>query len=163
MDYTWNSTAQHEYDVAGASLTDVVAAMEGMDEAGRAEWWPAWAYDTDENGEITAVRVSVDSAITLPRWVDESGASGPEQTEWQRFLRALGDHEEGHLERVRDFLEGTDERLLHGDPSNAAENWDWIVSELQETNNRYDSETDHGRNAGTVIDMDVVPSSDEEP
>ena len=33
MDYTWNSTANHEYDISGATLADVVAAIEGMDEA----------------------------------------------------------------------------------------------------------------------------------
>lgn len=161
MDYTWNSPDRHEYDIAGTTLEDVVDAIEGMDEAGRADWSPAWEYDTDEHGQITAVRVSVESSITLPRWVDEHNASGPEQTEWQRFLRALDDHEEGHLQRVRHFLDSTDERLLHGDPSDAVENWEWIINELQESSDRYDSETDHGRNAGTVIDLDVVPSSDE--
>lgn len=160
MDYTWNSTSHHEYDVSGETLEDVVAAIEGMDEAGRAEWWPSWEYDTDENGEITEVRFTVDSAITLPRWVDESSASGPEQQEWRRFLQALSEHEDGHLERVRNFLDGTDERLLHGDPSNASENFDWIVNELQESSNLYDSETDHGRNTGTIVDLDVVPSSE---
>jgi len=157
MDYTWNTTARHEYDISGATLEDVVAAIEGMDEAGRAEWWPSWEYDTDASGEITDARVTVDSAITLPTWVDESSASGPEQTEWRRFLQALSDHEDGHIERVRNFLDGTDERILHGDPSTATSNFDWIVSELQESSTMYDQETDHGRADGTVIDLDVVP------
>lgn len=140
------------YDVSADTLSGVADAIADMPEAGMCEWFPTWSVDDDDAGVVTSATVEVATRITLPNWVEESSASGEEQTEWRRFLTALTDHEHGHLEIVYRELADVDQTMTGGSEADARQAFDDAITRLQQESDDYDSSTDHGRNDGTTID-----------
>jgi predicted secreted Zn-dependent protease len=60
-------------------------------------WYPEFRSSGDRC-ELAAFKTSVDIAITLPRWTDDSRASSDLIEQWDKYSRALAAHERGHVE-----------------------------------------------------------------
>lgn len=157
MSTTFHSTDWSYYDVSGATIADAAAAIAHLPEAGSAEWHPEYHYQANEHGVITEVTVTVGTTVTLPNWTGYSSASSAEQAEWTRFIHALTAHEQGHLQLAVDHLTDIDQRMTGVSPDAAAHTWTSALGDLQRASDSYDSQNDHGRSAGTIIDLDVVP------
>jgi predicted secreted Zn-dependent protease len=146
------------YDVHGSTLAEVAAAMAEMDEAGRAEWWPSYDYQ-QADGVITSANVRVVQRMTMPRWPEYTAASQASRTEWDRAWHALEAHEEGHFQLVSQHVASLEQQLI-GQPVEAAQGiFDHALADLATASEAYDTATDHGRNQGTVIDLDVDPAA----
>lgn len=139
------------YDVSADSLAGVADAISHLPEAGSCEWIPRWDASWGDDGLVASATVDVDTRITLPIWTDEASADEGQRHEWQRFLGALRDHEEGHCALVHRHLGGLDERLIGHSYDDAGRIFQAELDALQVASNDYDSATDHGRNAGTII------------
>jgi predicted secreted Zn-dependent protease len=156
MSIDYSSTDWHYYDVGGATLADVVAAIESYPEAGSAEWWPRYSVAT-EDGNVTEATITIDTRITLPNWTDRDAASSAEQAEWDRFLQALTEHENGHIHILVTQFTDIDTQMVGKSEHDAKDVFDGAVTQLQQATNDYDSSTDHGRLTGTVVDLSVCP------
>jgi predicted secreted Zn-dependent protease len=156
MSVDYSQTDWHYYDVGGTTLADVVTAIESYPEAGSAEWWPRYSVST-EDGKVTEASISVDTRITLPNWTECGSSSSAEQTEWARFLQALTEHENGHIDILVAQFTDLDTHMVGKSEHDAKAVFDGAVAHLQHATNDYDSRTDHGRLTGTVIDLSVCP------
>jgi predicted secreted Zn-dependent protease len=153
MSVEFPSTDWHYYAVSGARLRDVAAAIEHEAEAGNAEWFPSIDYQTDEHGLLSDVTISVPTRVTLPDWSDYSSATPAELHEWDRFRYALTTHENGHVDLVQTHLSGIDMRMLGEAKDQGLALYQQALDALNAASVAFDTQTDHGRNTGTVIDV----------
>jgi predicted secreted Zn-dependent protease len=145
------------YNVSGASLKDAAEAISDLPEAGSAEWYPHYDYEADGHGVVTSATVTVGWRITLPHWDGYSSAAPAEQGEWDRFLAALEAHERGHLDLAEQYLRDIDQQMVGHSARRAKQAFEHVVHEIQAASDAYDHGNDHGRNEGTIIDLDVCP------
>jgi predicted secreted Zn-dependent protease len=88
-------------------------STEGRYGDGWTHWNVAWRYDWSRSQDacrLTRVSTTLTIRTTLPRW------SAPERrptivARWNRYLRALLEHEDGHARNGRDALRAVGERL----------------------------------------------------
>ena len=155
MSVEFPSTDWHYYAVRGSRLRDVAAAIEHEAEAGKAEWFPRIDYQTDEHGRLSDVSISVPTRVTLPDWSEYGSASPAEQHEWDRFRYALTTHENGHVDLVQSHLSGIDMRMLGETKDHGLALYQQALDALNAASVAFDTQTDHGRNTGTVIDVSI--------
>jgi Bacterial protein of unknown function (DUF922) len=153
MPVQFNDTEQVCSDVHGTTLVAVATLISQMDEAGKAEWFPTYTLTADDPPTVS---VTVNTRITMPRWVEYGSASQPEKDEWDRFIAALEAHEQGHIDIVKQQLSGIDEQMAGPSPDAAKQIWQNALSDLQSASDNYDAQSDHGRNQGTIIDLSAV-------
>jgi predicted secreted Zn-dependent protease len=129
-----------------------------MAEAGKAEWWPQFQYDSDD-GIVSSVTVAVPQRKTMPHWQGYDSASQPMRDEWDRFWRALDDHEQGHFNLVISHLANVDQVLVGQPVGQVQRVFNDIVAALDAASSAYDAQTSHGLTQGTTIDLDVEAAS----
>jgi predicted secreted Zn-dependent protease len=97
---------QRDYAVPGGSLGQVRANLEllhlgGID--GDFSAYTKWdlrlglQYDHGEPCNLRNATVEVDAVVTLPGLQDRDALQGSDLAEWQRYLKALSDHEMSHV------------------------------------------------------------------
>jgi predicted secreted Zn-dependent protease len=152
MTVTMGQAAWSTYDVSGATLADIVSALEGSDEAGSTDWHGStYTSHHGEDGQVTSVDVQVQITVSMPHWVERAQAPHAEQVEWDRFVAALHAHEQGHIDLVHTYLEHVDGHMVHMDEAAAAQVWADTFTNLQAASDQYDAANGHGTNAGTTI------------
>jgi predicted secreted Zn-dependent protease len=156
------------YDIDGASagaLRDQIRRL-GPKDGGQSRdaltvWNLEWAYREAPSGDGCAlrdVRVTLDVAITLPRWNASSGAVPGLVSAWRSYVEHVKLHEAGHraiAERnARDLtaalatLRAPTCREAGDSASRMAEQ---IVADGRARNRAYDVETKHGQTQGVVL------------
>jgi len=157
------------YDIDGSStgaLRDQINRLGPKDESGKSRdaltvWSIEWGYAATSRPEgcvLRDVKVTLNVAITLPRWKPPTTASAELLRSWQGYLRAVRLHEAGHrtiAERnAREVfaaltpLRGMNCDLLSDEASRVAEQ---IVADGRARNRAYDVETKHGQTQGVVL------------
>jgi len=157
------------YEIDGASagaLRDQINRLGPKDESGKSRdaltvWSIEWGYAATSRPEgcvLRDVKVTLNVAITLPRWKPPTTASAELLRSWQGYLRAVRLHEAGHrtiAERnAREVfaaltpLRGMNCDLLSDEASRVAEQ---IVADGRARNRAYDVETKHGQTQGVVL------------
>ncbi len=149
MSVDFSDTESAYSDVHGSTLAAVAAVISRQDEAGKAEWFPTYALTADDPPAVT---VTVKTKITMPRWPEYGSAAQAEKDEWDRFFAALQTHEQGHIDLVKQQLSGIDDQMTGNSPDAAKQIWGNALRDLQSASDSYDTQTDHGRNQGTIID-----------
>ena len=150
---TWTT-----YEVQGHTLEEAARNIEQQAEAGRTHWVTRW-HVMERNGDHTIKRAEVEVwlEITMPHWSGYDSATAAEKAEWDRFVQALHDHEQGHIDVVREYTENADTMLEGLNDHDAAEAWKNNEAALKQASDHYDGTNDHGRNAGTTI---TAPGAD---
>jgi predicted secreted Zn-dependent protease len=142
----------HEYH--GHTLEQVAHHIEQQAEAGLTHWVTRWhVMERNHDHTIARAEVEVWLEITLPHWAEYASATPAEQAEWDRFLQALQAHEDGHVEIVRQYTENADVMLEGLNDHDAAKAWKDNQDALNHATAHYDAGNDHGRNAGTTIEL----------
>ena len=144
------------YDVAGPTLADVASAIAHLPEAGTCAWQPTYTYTTDSDGKVDSFPVTCPYAITMPNWTDKSSASPEAQAEWDRWYAALEKHERGHIDATSWMFDNMDESMIGLTPTEAEGQFGKFVYDAQQASDRYDAETNHGLNEGTVMDTSIA-------
>jgi predicted secreted Zn-dependent protease len=154
---TIGPTSRSTYEIEATSLDEAMTAMEehSADEAAQTSWSPTFSADNDGTN-VTAARVEVPVAVEMPSWPGSSQVSRAARAEWTRFRTALGVHEDGHVSRVQTGFARSDRRLLRKTPEAAETEFGTIVEAVQSNSDAFDTQTDHGRNNGTVIDTSIT-------
>lgn len=138
--------------VDGATLATVAQTIAGMTEAGKTEWYPS--YVTSTTGDVVSdATVTVKTKVTLPQWSSYDSASQSDQTEWDRFCAALRAHEQGHLDLVTQQLSGVDQQMIGQSSADADRTFQSTLAALAAASDSYDVSNDHGRTAGTIINV----------
>jgi predicted secreted Zn-dependent protease len=154
MTVTIQQASWSTYDVQGQTLEEVARSIEKMQEAAQTHW--AANYQVTEWGQgnnIAKADVQVTITVSMPHWSGASSRPQAEQDEWERFLGKLREHEQGHIDLAHQYLEHADTLLEGYDESVAKQQWQSNLSALQQASDGYDSGNDHGRNAGTTIEL----------
>jgi predicted secreted Zn-dependent protease len=89
----------------------------------------------------------------MPRWTGYGEASFSDRHEWDRFCAALRAHEQRHLDLVREHLHDVATQLAGQTPARAAATWARVLGGLDAASRAFDRGTDHGRAAGTQIEI----------
>lgn len=154
MTVTIHPTTWINEDIHGHTLAEVGAHIEQMAEAGQTHWTPSYHVTRwSAANSIEAVQVDVQITVTMPHWAESSSAPPEEQAEWERFLGALHAHEQGHIDLVVQYLQYVDTLLEGVTEQTAAQQWHDNLAALQSASDDYDAGNDHGRNAGTTINL----------
>jgi predicted secreted Zn-dependent protease len=141
------------FDVHGPTLTEIGQHLEAMPEAAQTGWHGGYHVTRWTGNTIAAVQVDVNISVSMPHWVENSAAPAAQQAEWERFLTALRAHEQGHVDLITTYLQHADTILENVSEETAAQNWNDNNAALQAASDQYDTSTDHGRNAGTTINL----------
>jgi predicted secreted Zn-dependent protease len=126
-----------------------------MDEAAYAEFDLQMGF-AHSNGAITAVDLTMTLTIDMPVWSKAGSARQVEQNEWNRFLRALRTHEDGHIAICRREAPVTYNKLLKATPRTINDVLDKERSRIKRLNDVYDHQTDHGRTQNTPDGNTVI-------
>jgi hypothetical protein len=141
-----------------ATLRDLAQNNAGR-ELGRATFKPTYTH-WPATGSFTRLELTFTLTIEMPVWTRYSGRPEAERREWDRFYRALLNHEQGHIVIFRREAETTYQRLL--DDATADTIKKLLEQEVQRivgVSDAYDNKTDHGRkqNSSHGTTIIVVP------
>jgi len=157
------------YDVDGSSagaLRNQISRLGPKDESGKSQdaltvWSIEWVYGTAQRGDscvLRDVKVTLDVAVTLPRWKPPATATPELLKTWQAYFKAVRLHETGHrtiAERnAREVmaalapLRGTSCDKLSDEAARTAER---IVADGRARNRAYDVQTKHGQTQGVEL------------
>ncbi len=97
--------------------------------------------------------------VELPKWQDFDKASEPEKEAWAKFIKAVRVHEQGHVDRVRNYMEKNlpeDLKSIRGSTMKelSAENkrvLQEVTKALRDDADAYDVDTNHGATQGAVL------------
>jgi len=161
--------SEQYYDIDGSSagaLRNQISRLGPKDESGKSQdaltvWSIEWVYGTAQRGDscvLRDVKVTVNVAVTLPRWKPPAMASRELQKTWQAYFKAVRLHEAGHrtiAERnAREVmaaltpLRGANCDKLSDEATRTAEQ---IVADGRARNRAYDIETKHGLTQGVEL------------
>jgi hypothetical protein len=136
-------------EYSGATLADV-AALLPEDEWGRCEWDFTHSFESTE-GTITRVDVTLTRRIVMPRWVERDQAPAAERAEWDRMVRNLRTHENGHATRARTWAPRLKQRMLNQPESEEANIKETFLTDHQAEQDQYDTDTHHGQTQGVTL------------
>lgn len=158
------------YDIRGSSAADLRAEMRARGPAGPdgrrfdgyTRWYVSWRYTFRSGGSQCAIdrtATEVRVTTTLPRWTDEARADSALRGQWQRYLAALTQHEDGHAQNGLGAARDIDAAIARlpaeptcdalGARANAA--GQAILRQYNQRDLDYDRETGHGRSQGAVF------------
>jgi predicted secreted Zn-dependent protease len=161
------------YPVAGSTAGDLRAVIEalgptrhGRTFAAFTDWEVSWDYSIAPGPggmRVAAVRVGVRAAVVVPRWRPPRSAPPGLTAAWQRFLAAIEDHEQGHvnlavevgrtlLGRLEGFAAFADPAALKSAVEAAALA---EVAAARERERLYDDASDHGATQGVSLPDDA--------
>lgn len=127
-----------------ATLADVarrVAAI-GVGIA-HAEWSFEWSWQTSAQG-VFSVDLTMNLTMEMPVWSRKGSRPLPEQREWDRFLRALRQHEDGHHDICRREVQAM-HRAMNGANQNTAQSvFNREAARIDRLNVEYDRRSHHG-------------------
>ncbi len=163
------------YEVSGASLeelrTDVYARgpydrHKGQRYAGWAEWRIEWRFERDMGPKGCAISDATTEThvdYTLPRWADAHRAPPEAQESWNRFIKALTLHEEGHGQLARELAQRIEVALRSLPPEHTCTALDQTANGLarrmiaeDKTQEEYDRLTGHGHTQGAAFPAILV-------
>jgi predicted secreted Zn-dependent protease len=158
------------YDIDGSSagaLRNQIRRLGPKDESGKSQdaltvWSIEWGFGTVQRGDscvLRDVKVTLDVAVTLPRWKPPATATAELLKTWQAYLKAVRLHEAGHrtiAERnAREVtaaltpLRGASCEKLSDEATRTAER---IVADGRARNRAYDVQTKHGQTQGVELE-----------
>lgn len=157
------------YDIGGSS---VPALWQNIGErgprlgatpwAGHARWNVRWTYDwrlADDLCRVDKASTSLTVTYTLPRWLGRDSAGDELKAKWDRFSKALLQHEQGHGANGRRAAERIGAALRSLPPvatcdalmRTADETARRIIDEEAANDRAYDAATQHGLMQGVVL------------
>jgi predicted secreted Zn-dependent protease len=156
------------YDVAAnprQRLTTLLNSASPFKEGGKTfhghtKWNINWSFSLNRNAsgecKLGATKITLNAKITLPRLV---GDSPEQQTQMERYLIPLRQHELGHYQIAQEAANAVRQKLASlpgkascSDMGKAAnEAGKETVNVYDEKNRTYDIETDHGKSQGARL------------
>ena len=157
------------YSITGASLRDIRRSMdqsrpwkEPANLSGLTEWRIDWRFElTPVEGGCRCSSFTTTTTITntLPRWTPPAGTPEELKSAWNRFFKALGEHEEGHSrlalaavadlhKRIKELGPAPDCNGLRKRINDLAGR---VIEENRQREKDYDRRTQHGATQGVAL------------
>jgi hypothetical protein len=128
-----------------ATLRDLVRNRGGQ-ELGHATFNIYWkGPPPDAEGRPTRLDVIFALRIEMPVWTRYSSRPEAERREWDRFYRALLEHERGHIAIFRRESQTAYTRLLAATAATIENLLEQETERMQGVSDAYDRQTDHGQ------------------
>jgi hypothetical protein len=142
------------YTVSG-TLRQAAEAVGARREAGATVTSPD-LVSANNGTRMTQAQVTVTQAVQLPEWDGKASATQNQRAEWDRFKAAITTHEAGHVATDVKAFAGAHTRILAKRTlAESNTEYDTIVTRADTDNETFDTNTDHGRNAGTTINPNI--------
>jgi predicted secreted Zn-dependent protease len=142
------------FKVKAADLEAVVRFLDARSEWGRFDHSFRYKWEGDSQGNVTSVTVTPAFTITMPRWPAYRDQAQTCKDAWDAMYRALRTHEDGHREIFEKGIATFTGKLeeLKGTTKSSLEKFmdDWKVR-LQSEQDKYDTETEHGKARGVEL------------
>jgi predicted secreted Zn-dependent protease len=151
------------YTITAKTLQEAADQISQREEAGETSWNPKYTLKTDENGDVTDAMVDITITVTMPTWPNAAKLSKPAKAEWERAFKVLKAHEEKHVKLVRSKLNDLAKSLVGKSRTEAEATFEAALTELKQSSDEYDTQSNHGRNEGTDLDISVEPPSTIQP
>ncbi len=159
------------YTIVGKTATELRSQLNQLgpinqDEGKRFDASTKWDLDAQFTSggkkgscKIKTVKVTVQTTFMLPQWTPANGTSQSLITQWQKYLVALQNHENGHkqlgIDAGNDFLS----RLKAMPPASscgelnqkATTERDAVKAAFKQKHKDYDKTTNHGATQGAVF------------
>lgn len=126
------------YDIKGKSASQLKAQMKRHGPQG------FWAYNNWYVRWTGDCKVSLEVDYTFPRWTNRGSAPAGLRDRWDRMIRNLIIHEQGHEQHGRNAAREIDETRCAGDPMEIIDKW-------ANQDKVYDRKTHHGETQGVVL------------
>ncbi|MEW6196669.1 MAG: DUF922 domain-containing protein [Bacteroidota bacterium] len=157
------------YEIYGSTLNELQREIQkkGPREGGRrfdayTTWRVGWEFKTiSSNNKCTLKNVIVitEIKIVMPKWINYSSAKKEVQQIWDKYYKALLDHENGHKEIGLKAAAEIEKEIKKIKPkSSCAElerdinrNGDYVIAKYDSLEKEYDRKTNHGINAGAAL------------
>jgi hypothetical protein len=151
---------EQTYLVAGSNLAEIARTIAARPEAGKVSWSPVVHWDTRDD-RAASIDLNVGITLEMPEWPYPAEVGPRVRAEWARWYEALRRHEQGHIHLVHQHFDGLADRMLGRRPRAVTRLFARAKAALAQASRDYDAATNHGRNMGTVIDVDVRDSRHE--
>jgi predicted secreted Zn-dependent protease len=97
------------------------------------------------------VRVFVELTVHVPRWRAPPDAPAASVGNWQRYVRALSEHEQGHVDRILAIVARMPEVLAEQGCDGVDVRGREALDVIREANAAYDEATGSGALQGAVL------------
>jgi predicted secreted Zn-dependent protease len=125
-------------------------------------WRVEWRFavvPTSGGCRCSAFSTTTTIAITMPRWMLPAGVDPSAKARWERYIRALGEHENGHAQlalaaaaemqkRIKALGEQPD---CEGLRSRINDTGNAVLEDFRKRENDYDERTKHGATQGASL------------
>jgi len=109
-----------------------------------ADWSFDWGWQQSAQG-VFSVDLTMQLTMEMPVWSRKSSRPLAEQREWDRFLRALRQHEDGHHVICRREVQVMYRAMNGANQTNVQSVHNREGARIDRLNVEYDRSTDHGR------------------
>lgn len=152
------ATVHTTYTVTASRLADVVGLIAGRPEAGHCDWAISYKYESvGRDGKPRGLTVEATITIEMPVWDGRDSARAVERREWDRFLRALSDHEDGHDTRARTGIQQLHDNMEDTRATQLATKFVTEKQRIQRESNAYDTATTNGRRPAPGTNITIPP------
>lgn len=114
---------------------------------------------TTEEGKVKEICVTIKAEKVMPSFPDVTKLSINAQKEWERFFGKLDQHENNHLDIVRQYMSvsNLDFRMKDKTPNEALKVYrDIVWPELDGATKKYDKDTNHGGTEGVHLNRKIL-------
>ncbi len=157
------------YDIYGSNINDLKLEIQkkGSKEGSKrydayTTWRVGWEFETiSSNNKCTLKNVIVitEIKIVMPKWVNYSSAKKEVRQIWDKYYKALLDHENGHKEiglKAADEIEKEIKKIKPKSSCDELErdinrNGDYVIAKYNSVEKEYDRKTNHGLNTGVIL------------
>lgn len=145
--------SQKTWKVKGKTLDELVTTLDKHDWWGRYRSEISYSYK-EKGGTVSVFSIKAKPVIHMPAWGEYSKASKDDKKAWDTMFKALLKHETNHhalfLEACAIWARDMD---AEGeiDKKAALKAWKDFETNLQKTQDDYDSKTNHGAKEGVML------------
>ncbi|HEY9398727.1 MAG TPA: DUF922 domain-containing protein [Nitrososphaeraceae archaeon] len=99
--------------------------------------------------------IKVNKTIIIPSCDSGCTLSPAAQTEWERFIGVVLEHEIGHVDRIDQYFDGILDKVVGKDPDEAEQVIEDVTNALEEEQEKYETQTGHGEKQGGTLDTSI--------
>jgi predicted secreted Zn-dependent protease len=149
------------YEVHGSTADELRAGMAqagphgsgGAEFAANTSWQFHWSWNQSTSGGVchpTNVQITYSITIEFPHWAPPADAVPGLVDRWTAFTQSLATHEDGHAVRVIQNAGTVADAISAASCANASAAAQSALNSIQQINDQYDIDTNHGATQGAV-------------
>ncbi len=160
VDIKVNNPKVTKFKVAGKTLTEVKKNLDALEEWGLydATQGQKNSAQTDKDGNVTSVSITVNPIIKLPDWAGYGAATKEQKASWDAMVKKLEAHERNHHDIQVDGASDLEKDIKKAKSLDAKALKKLVEDSQKDTQKKqdaYDSRSGHGAKEGVELDLDA--------